>query len=245
MDAERATVFAPEWAAAPASVPPAVAASCGLTEDEWTRMLLDLLPRGAVWPREPDTTLMRFWSAVAIEPTRIQGRDCDLLAESFPCGATELLPDWERALGLPDECTQGIDWTIALRRAFVCAKLATPGGQTAAYYVALAAAYGFDVSVTEHWPWAMGCAPMCDDTSIGNPGFWWTVNVSNVEITFTTVGCWELCDPLYMIPGADVLECVIRRDAPAHTVVNFSYHLRPALWDRGAGWNRDAWTEAA
>src|SRR4029453_4450080 len=122
----------PPSSALPTGTPPDVAAHCGITEDEWTRMLLDLLPVGAAWPRGPDTTLMRFWSAVAIEPTRIQARDCDLLAESYPCGAVELLPEWEAAVGLPNECTEGLTLTLGGRHALVCPWLAHAGWAEAA-----------------------------------------------------------------------------------------------------------------
>src|SRR5262245_35338319 len=150
----------PALAPLPASgLPASVAADCGIPEDEWTRTLLDLLPRGPVWPRDPDTVLYRFWAAVAVEAMRIQARDCDLLAEAYPCGAAELLADWERVLGLPDECTLGGDWTLTQRRTFVCAKLAAPGGQSRAFYVALAASYGYTITIVEHWPWRIGCAP--------------------------------------------------------------------------------------
>jgi uncharacterized protein YmfQ (DUF2313 family) len=225
----------------PSGVPPDVVALCRLTPEDWQRTLLDLLPRGVVWPRDPETVLARFWLAIADEMVAVQGRDCDLLAESYPCGATELLPEWEATVGLPNECIPDVtSLPIAMQRQYVCAALAAQGGQSASYYMALAAAYGFPISITEHWPWAMGCAPLCTDTTVGNPGFWWTVSCSTLPITYITVGCWHLCDPLYTAAGQDLLECIIRRAAPAHTVVNFSYTLTPATWTRGR-WNLEAW----
>lgn len=223
-------------------IPPDIAAKCLFSVEEWTRTLLDLLPRGIVWPRDPETVIYRFWEAIADGMVAIQTRDCALLAESFPCGATELLPDWERLLGLPDECTGGADRPLAVRRQYVCAKLTAQGGQSAAYFIALAAQYGFHITITEHAaPWAIGCAPLCEGTTVGVPWYWWTVNSAQFPITFITVGCWHLCDPLYTAEGADILECIIRRAAPAHTTVTFSYRQARAGWNVGR-WVFDSWS---
>jgi uncharacterized protein YmfQ (DUF2313 family) len=224
----------------PTGTPPAVVALCGLTVDDWTRTLLDLLPRGIVWPRQPDTILARFWTAIADEMVAIQARDCDLLAESFPCGSNELLPDWERLVGLPDECTAGTDWPLTVRQAFVCAKLAAQGGASRAYFIALAASYGYAITITEHFPWRMGCMSFCD-ARMGVPVGWWTVNCASLPVSHATVGCWRMGEPICVIVGADVLECVIRRAAPANTIVTFSYTLVPAFWNSGR-WNFDAWS---
>jgi uncharacterized protein YmfQ (DUF2313 family) len=210
-----------ESTALPTGTPPSVAAHCGLTEDEWTRMLLDLLPVGWAWPREPQTTLMRFWSAVAIEPTRIQGRDCDLLAQSYPCGATELLPEWEAAVGLPNECTELVQWTVAERQALVCAWLAMQGGQSPAYYVSLAALFGYTVTVGEHFPARAGQAQAgCSGAT--NCPFWWTVSVAGVPQTTPRAGCYHAGEPPCG-SGANIIECLIRMFAPAHTTVTFRY----------------------
>jgi uncharacterized protein YmfQ (DUF2313 family) len=204
-------------------VPPPVAALCGITEDDWTRMLLDLLPVGAVWPREPETTLMRFWSAVAIEPTRIQARDCDLLAESYPCGAVELLPDWEAAVGLPNECTELVQWTLAERQALVCAWLAMQGGQSIAYYTWLAALFGYTISIVEHFPDVTGVA-QAGCATVGGCPFWWEVVVEAPTFTFRRpeAGCTAAGEPPCGT-GASILECLFNMFKPAHTTVTFRY----------------------
>jgi uncharacterized protein YmfQ (DUF2313 family) len=210
--------------AAPPGMPPSVAAQCGITEDEWTRMLLDLLPRGVVWPREPDTTLMRFWSAVAIEPTRIQARDCDLLAESYPCGAVELLPDWEAAVGLPNECTEGVSWTTAERQALVCAWLGMQGGQSAAFYIWLADLFGYTITVIEHFPDVAGQA-QAGCAHIGGCPFWWEViDAGGTTMTPPQAGCTAAGEPPCG-SGASILECLITLFKPAHTTVTFRYPL--------------------
>lgn len=202
-----------------------VAALCLLTLDDWTRTLLDLLPRGVVWPREPGTVQEAFFQAIASEMVAIQTRDCALRVEAFPCLADELLPDWENMLGLPDECTEGAGaWPLDVRQRYVCGKLASQGGQSIDYYVELARRYGFDITIVEHFPWRMGCTSLCDARP-GGCGFWWQV----------------YCPYVPTPPGAAVLECIIRRVAPAHTLVTFVYSGNRLFWDQPR-WNLDFWS---
>jgi uncharacterized protein YmfQ (DUF2313 family) len=207
--------------AVPTGTPPAVAALCGLSVDEWTRLLLDLLPVGPVWPRELDTTLARFWSAVAVEPTRIQARDCDLLAESYPCGAEELLEEWEHAVGLPNECTELVEWTVAERQALVCAWLAMRGGQSIAYFTWLAELFGYTVTIDEHFGFRAGSA-QAGCASANDCPFWWVVTVEGVPRTTPRAGCTRAGEPPCGT-GASILECLFRMFAPAHTTVTFRY----------------------
>jgi uncharacterized protein YmfQ (DUF2313 family) len=209
-----AVVGAGPSAPGPPPATPEAAALCGLSPDDFHTLLLDLLPRGAAWPRIAGTVLWNFWFVPADEYALVHASDCHLQAESYPCGAVDLLPEWEVTVGLPDACTVAY-WPvpIAQQQQLVCAKLAARGGQSRAYFIALAAAYGFTVTITEHRPWRLGldqlCPPQTAQNSvpqIGQCQFWWEVNVE-------AIGPF---DP-------SVLECVIRRAAPAHTIVTFNY----------------------
>jgi uncharacterized protein YmfQ (DUF2313 family) len=66
--------------------------------------LIGLLPPGDALPREPGSRLERLLSVPAGELARVDGRVEALLREADPARTTEMLVDWERALGLPDEC---------------------------------------------------------------------------------------------------------------------------------------------
>jgi len=206
------------------------AALCVLTVDEWARTLVDLLPRGVVWPREPGTIQEAFFMAIGTEMRAVQTRDCDLLAESFPCtGADELLPEWENMTGLPDECTESaypLPLPLEVRQRFVCAKLASQGGQSIEFFENLARLYGFDITIIEHFPWRMGCTTLCDARP-GGCQFWWQVYCPNIPTP----------------PGPAVLECIIRRAAPAHSIVTFVYAGEAARWD-WPRWNIDNWSLA-
>jgi uncharacterized protein YmfQ (DUF2313 family) len=204
-----AAVGAGPLAPGPAPATPEAAALCGLSATDFHALLLDLLPLGAAWPRIADTVLWNFWFVPADTYAAVHASDCTLLAEAYPCGAVDLLPEWEAMVGLPDVCTQDA-WPvpIAQQQALVCAKLAARGGQSRAYFIALAAAYGFTVTITEHPPWRLGRDHLCPTGGSGAIGpvgacqFWW-------EVTVVASGP---VDPA-------VLTCVLQRAAPAHTVV--------------------------
>lgn len=218
-------------AAGPPPSTPEATALCGLTVDDFHALCLDLLPLGAAWPRLDGTVLWNFWLVPADVYTAVQANDCHLLEESYPCGAVDLLPEWEATVGLPDACIAPF-WPVdlAAQQQLVCAKLAARGGQSRAYFIALAAAYGFDTTITEHPPWRLGVEMLCPPPtgvaghgSIGPVGacqFWWQVNVGD------NLGPFDHA----------LLECVIRRDAPAHTVVTFNYTaLGIGFGERGFG----------
>jgi uncharacterized protein YmfQ (DUF2313 family) len=223
------------------ALPPEALALCGLTVDDFRMLFLDLLPTGYAWSKTPGSVMYAVFDGAAEEPARVAARDCDLEEESYACGATELLPDWERVCGLPDECTTGVDYPLETRRAFVCAKLAEQGGATPAYFVALAASYGYAISIDEHWPWRLGDGAGLCDLHVGIPWFWWEVIAPNLPVTHVTVGCWNMGLPLCVIQGADLLQCVIRRAAPAHTTVTFRFIAPAGAWNTGL-WNQDGWS---
>ncbi|RSK77125.1 DUF2313 domain-containing protein [Pandoraea apista] len=113
-----------------------------LSTDDYLHAFQGLMPRGAVWPRDPDalqTKVIRGLSSIYAQNT---ARANNLLIDSFPGTAFELLPEWEKTLGLPDPCA-GVAPTIEARRAQVVARLAAVGGQSVAYFIQLATNLGY------------------------------------------------------------------------------------------------------
>jgi len=82
----------------------------------YSRMLMSLLPPGKVW-RYVGSTLSDLFLGCADELERVEGRVDDLIEESDPRTATELLPEFERELGLVAAAT------ITERRANIVARL--------------------------------------------------------------------------------------------------------------------------
>jgi uncharacterized protein YmfQ (DUF2313 family) len=183
------------------------------TASDYVWQFQRLLPRGRVWHRgwgwlqaEALLTLMPSW-------VRLHFRANNLLTDAFPCTTYELLPEWEASLGLPDPCTGPLD-TIQERVAAVCVKFSARGGQSVAYFLALAAALGFaNVTITQY------------ASTTGDPthGFTWLINIYAAEdITWFRAGVSTAGEPLARW-GSDLLECTIKALAPAHTVPTFAY----------------------
>jgi uncharacterized protein YmfQ (DUF2313 family) len=188
---------------------------------DYRRQLQALLPPGAAWTREPGTVLSGLLHGLGDEFARVDERAESMLDEADPRTAYELLPDWERVLGLPDECTAGAD-TISGRQLACYAKLAQLGGQTPAVYIALAATIGVSIVIHEFDP----NVDDYDDTLDISDGKWrfvWRVEVlSSVDYQVARVGSATVGDRLTEGGSLD-LECLINRAKPAHTHVIFTY----------------------
>lgn len=206
---------------------------CGFSVEDYAQVMADLLPRGWAWTREPHSVLMRTMVGLAGEFTRVHGRDCDLLAESYPGTAIETLTDWERICGLPDACTGPLT-TVQERRAAILAKLASRGGQSRQYFIDVAAALGFHITITEFHAFRVG------ENRAGNPLngadwlFYWRVTSweQGQKIFFFRTGQSPTSEPLRHW-GNKLLECLIRSLAPAHTIVQFAYQHSWSTWDGG------------
>ena len=187
---------------------------------DFLRAFQALLPRGLVWPRDPDAVQTRALAALMPTYERQAARAANLLVDSFPATTIELLPEWESTLGLPDPCA-GVAPTIAQRRAQVTARFAGRGGQSVDYFITFAANLGFPIAITEFTPYRCGMP-------LGRPmngeawAFAWQVNAASVNVHRFTLGT-DACGEPFATFGNAVLECELRRVAPAHATLIFSY----------------------
>jgi len=83
----------------------------------YQRMLLALLPPGPVWRLTLDSVLSKLLLGSADELDRVDNRVADLLDESDPTTADEMLPEYERELALAAAAT------IEERRANIVGRL--------------------------------------------------------------------------------------------------------------------------
>lgn len=194
----------------------------GVTSIDYLAQLQALLPLGPAWPKDADALLTRLLGGLSQELSRVDSRARQLADESDPRTVSELFADWERVAGLPDACVIAFagDQSVAQRRAALVGRLATLGGQSAAYYISLAASLGYTVTVTEFQEHAV-----TDDVEHGLYGsawnFAWQVNAALNTVIDITVD--SSVEDLIAAWGNSLLECVIKRFAPAHTYVLFSY----------------------
>lgn len=188
----------------------------------YREQLSALLPMGLPWPREPESVLQRLLLAWADELARVEARAWGLLVEADPRFTTELLPDWERAYGLPDPCLGDTAQTREQRLAALLDRITDPGRQRPADYLAIAAALGITATLIEYHPERDGDA---DDQPIRGPAWAYTWELRCVAAAapvFETV----LDDddiPLSTWIGVPALECLLRRLKPAHTCLIISY----------------------
>ncbi|WP_303674770.1 YmfQ family protein [Vampirovibrio chlorellavorus] len=187
---------------------------------DYYEQIKKLKPSGQAWPDEDDLTQNRLLQALADESARIDERADDLSDELDPRVTLELLMDWERTAGLPDPCT-GLAQTVELRRQAVVDKLNARGGQHKQYFIDLAARFGFVISITETWPTTAGMP--CGIGDYGDTWLhYWEVNAPLDTIRHTKTGIGSCGDPIRSW-GNEILECLINRYKPAHTIVIFTY----------------------
>lgn len=118
--------------------------------EAYARTLKQLLPQGSLWNLEADSKLSAALLAIGEELARVGQRGADLIEESDPRTALETLGEWEAMLGLPDTAILTIPATTAARRLAITQKFVATGGQSSAYFTALAAACGYTVTLSNY-----------------------------------------------------------------------------------------------
>lgn len=190
---------------------------------QYQAQLRSLLPSGPAWDPERVPELDDVLAGVAQELARLDARAADLLNEMDPTTVSELVPDWESVMGLPDACL-GPNPAFEDRRLAVRRRLVETGGQSLAYFIEIAVGQGYpNASITEHQ------APRMGRSRFGSAHFgtWraqfmWTLNTGGRQRQGRRFGVSYWGERFGTNPGNSI-ECVIRRSAPAHTVVHINY----------------------
>ncbi len=187
--------------------------------EDYLLSLQQLIPEGQAWPRETDAVLTRLLAGMAEEPARVEARSEALVEEADPRETVELLPDWERVAGLPDECTAAAE-TIGQRQQALVARLTARGGQSPRYFIDLAAALGFEIEIVERRPFRSGFSHSGDP--LGGDGwmFVWEVHLAEITQRFFLSGQGHAGEPLSTWGNA-ILECLFEKLKPAHTILRF------------------------
>jgi uncharacterized protein YmfQ (DUF2313 family) len=179
-----------------------------------------LLPTGPIWPRDGESVQAQTLQALVKGYTRNAASAVALLNDAFPVAPVMMLPEWQDTLGLPDPCA-GPAPTLEVAQQQVAARFVASGGQSIAYYVSVAAALGYAITITQFTPYTVGLP-------VGLPlvgaawAFAWQVNAPTFSIHYFEVGRDTVGEPLATW-GNTVLQCELQRLAPAHTTLLFSY----------------------
>ncbi|WP_122845565.1 YmfQ family protein [Pseudomonas viridiflava] len=194
------------------------------TAEHYVEQLQALLPPGPAWDPERVPEVQQLIAGLSHEFARIDGRAFDLLNEMDPATVSELVPDWERVMNLPDPCL-GLKPLFEDRRLSVRQRLVAVGGQNAAFYVGIAVSQGYpDVSITEFRTPRMGRSRF-GQAHFGtwNAQFMWTLNTGGRQRLGRRFGASYWGERFGVNPGT-AIECLIRRAAPAHGIefVNFN-----------------------
>ena len=179
----------------------------GFDFTSYRKMFQNLLPKGAFWNRREGSTLTQYFDALGNEFSRIDGRVDDLIEEKDTRYTTELLEEWERDLGLPDECSAD-GASVAERRQLVHAKVTSKGDLSPQYFMDLAESYGYTATITT-------------GTIAGGNIFEWWLTVTYLGTPLYFVCGEESCgDYLSYIPSLTPLFCLANKLKPAWTLLH-------------------------
>lgn len=189
---------------------------------EYREQLKALLPPGQAFPRDQGTKLDTLLDGMSLELARVDGRGLRLAAEANPAGTSELLSDWERVTGLPDKCAGTLEATLQGRRGALTAKLSGTGGQSPAYFISIAKALGYLVTIEEFRPFRAGRSAAGNALTNGDWIYAWRVRAPAETIIPYRSGLSAAGEPLRAW-GNDTLECKINQLKPAHSIALFAY----------------------
>lgn len=182
--------------------------------DRWKARAVALLPRGLAWPRIDGASLPDVVGAASAEFARVEASTDVYRTEMDPSQTSALLPEWERALGLPDAC--GLPSTDDGRRGAVVARLTGGGTNNRAALEAAVLAFAADTTladVTWHSQFEMGTDGATMGSPIGSDPW-----AAAVTLTITTTnGSLDTAG----------LECVLNGLRRAHAIFLFEHVYAP------------------
>lgn len=150
----------------------------------------------------------------------VQTHAAKILKNLFADSTHELIPDWERVLGLsPAE-----DAAVTARRADIVAKLRELGGLSIPYFTTLAESMGYEIEIVEPQPFMAGIDSAGYPVQIAEIIWCWRVDVVNAQdpsFRFRS-GDSAAGDPLLGFLARTV-ETMFEELKPAHTFCYFTY----------------------
>lgn len=197
--------------------------------------VLACAPRGPAWGTDEagdgagaSPNQLKLWRGIAAALSDLYRWSFETAVQAFPSAITISLADWEAELGLPDPCGPA-DPAFAQRRAAVRARLSAIGGASPGYFICVARAAGYEITIEE----ASGFE--CNGSELGDggdeltgtdPETVWIVRPESYRMFEFELGAGggELGDGgTRLVSYTDIagLECVLRRISPVHTQLVF------------------------
>jgi uncharacterized protein YmfQ (DUF2313 family) len=175
--------------------------------DAYTKMLQALLPVGRIWNRALDSLLFDLLYGMAYEFRRVEGQWEELFIERDTRDTDVLLEEYEKEFAIPGP-GETLATTVEQRRKDLHAKLLNLGRLNNTYYIDIADAMGYSISITEFTPAFAGVLAAGDACGMLSVMFYWIVNVlieDGIRIDISN------------------LKTILRDIKPAHTVVQFRF----------------------
>ncbi len=131
-----------------------------------------------------------------------ESRQNTLLQEIFPDTSTQMLAWWERVCGLAPAANA----TVLQRQQAIVQAIRATGGLSRNYFISLAAALGYTVTIEELQPFMAGIGRAGDTLYISDIIYEWGVTTQSQGAT-----------------NDANLEALLNKLKPAHTAVYFNY----------------------
>lgn len=176
--------------------------------DQHSKTLSDYLPGGKLWAAKNlfNSKMYQFIRGLSSEHVRAEEYLRELQKEFIPDETLNFVEDWEKALGIPDDCFSGTG-DLEIRRRDVLIKLASLGVQTAEDFQNIAALFGVTATVV----------PGEDATPTPlNPKF-------TIVVEFISPTGFPFTFPIVFGSSViSVVECLFNKLKPANCVVIFT-----------------------
>jgi uncharacterized protein YmfQ (DUF2313 family) len=188
----------------------------------YQQIFLQLLPQGAAWNKNADSTLAKLAGGLADSPEQDAETIDNTLNERFPDRSTVLLDDWEKWLGLPD-CSAG-GQTVDERRTAAAEKYRMVGSLNRQFYIDLASRYGFDIDIESFSDGAYAtCMDNCLTKLRKNYGRYTSHIIVKNHLDYRNATVLDNCLTPLRVYSSGVLECLFEKYKPAHQVFIYIY----------------------
>lgn len=190
--------------------------------EDYTKALISLAPHGLAWNWNPDSTMHSVLKGLAWNYHISDIDSIQLLSGSFPKTATVMLTEWEKTLGLPDDCAIGEMDSLPKRQGAVVSRLISTGGQSKPFFIHLADELGYQITITEFRTLRAGISACGDSLYTGDWLYTWRINAGDTEVIAAKAGISYCGDPLRSW-GDRYLKCKFNQISPPHTIVQIGY----------------------
>lgn len=166
-------------------------------------LVRELYPHGRAWTKDPTSVTYKLLDGIADALVDLDIEVATFRREANPAFTSQLLDEWEEALGLPDPCL-GSNATEEARRGAIIARLVGLQGASTSELLAFLAGLGYSVSFKHFAPYRVGSA-------VAGDLLWGTQ--------------WQFVLGVHYWGSGDRarLECALRHRMPAQVTVVFYY----------------------